>query len=448
VPRIIPAGEWQNIAAGVSQRVRALEAFLADVYSLGQVHRDGVVPREMVATSHHFHRASSGIEPPNGVRIHVSGVDLVRDATGSYRVLEDNLRCPSGISYVIENRRAMAHVFPDLLGRHHVHPVAGYPSRLLEALRSAAPTSASDASVVVLTPGVNNSAYFEHTFLARQMGVELVEGRDLTCRNNKVYVRSTRGLSRVDVIYRRIDDDFIDPLHFRPDSLIGCPGLLNAARAGNVTLANAVGNGIADDKAIYPYVPDLIAYYLGEKPILGNVRTYKLTDPSDLGLVLDHLPELVCKPADGSGGHGLVVGPASSEKDLRILADRIRRDPRAWIAQDFIELSTLPTWIGNRLAPRKIDLRPFAINDGRDIYVLPGGLTRVALPEGSTVVNSSQGGGSKDTWVLAATGDQLSGRMAGPTAVPTLVPSGQPLRLANMTPGPSTGLDSTDQQQQ
>jgi uncharacterized circularly permuted ATP-grasp superfamily protein len=401
VPRVVTAEEWAVVEKGVQQRVKALEAFLADVYGAQQVILDGIVPRRVVVSSSAHCRAAQGVEPPNGVRVHVSGVDLIRDEEGLFRVLEDNLRTPSGISYVVENRRAMARVFPELFATHRVRPVAEYPARLLAALKAAAPDGVDDPNVVVLTPGVYNSAYFEHSLLARLMGVELVEGRDLSCRDGTIWMRTTAGEQRVDVVYRRIDDEYLDPLHFRPDSLVGCPGILNAARGGRVTIANAVGNGVADDKLIYTYVPELVRYYLGEEPVLKNVDTHRLDDPDECAWVLEHLDELVLKPVDGSGGKGLVIGPQASDEELHDLGAAIRLDPRAWIAQRVVQLSTSPTSVGERLAPRHVDLRPFAVNDGTDVWVVPGGLTRVALPEGSLVVNSSQGGGSKDTWVLA-----------------------------------------------
>ena len=401
VPRIIAADQWRVVEAGVAQRVRALEAFLADVYGAGQVLADGVVPRRIVVTSAHFHRAAAGINPHNGVRIHVAGVDLVRDEAGAFRVLEDNVRVPSGVSYVMENRRAMAHVLPEVFAATKIQPVESYPGQLLRALRAAAPDGVTDPTVVVLTPGVHNSAYFEHALLAREMGVELVEGRDLVCVGNEVAMRTTAGEHRVDVIYRRIDDDFLDPVQFRANSVIGVAGLVNAARAGRVTIANAVGNGVADDKLLYTYVPELIRYYLSEEPILPNVETYRLEDPDVLEYVLPRCHELVLKPVDGSGGAGIVIGSQAGEEELDQLRERVRRDPRGWIAQREVALSMVPTLIGNRLRARHVDLRPFAVNDGERVSVLPGGLTRVALPEGALVVNSSQGGGSKDTWVLA-----------------------------------------------
>jgi uncharacterized circularly permuted ATP-grasp superfamily protein len=401
IPRVIDALEWDLVERGVRQRVRALEAFLADVYGAGRVFDDGVVPWKLVCTSPRFCRDVAGLTPPNGVRIHVAGIDLVRDEDGQFRVLEDNVRVPSGVSYVIENRLAMTRTFPGLFAEQSVRRVDEYPARLLAALRAAAPHGTSDPFLVVLTPGVHNAAYFEHALLARLMGVELVEGRDLFCTGNKVYVHTTRGSRQVDVIYRRVDDDFLDPLQFRPDSVIGCPGMINAARAGNVTIANGAGNGVADDKLVYTYVPDLIRYYLSEEPLLGNVESYRLDDPEVLGWALGALDELVLKPVDGAGGNGIVIGPRATTADLAALRERVTANPRGWVAQRPVALSTSPVLIGEAVAPRHIDLRPFAINDGNDVWLLPGGLTRVALAEGELVVNSSQGGGSKDTWVLS-----------------------------------------------
>jgi uncharacterized circularly permuted ATP-grasp superfamily protein len=401
VPRVIAAPEWETIEAGVAQRVRALEAFLADVYADRRVITDGVIPSQLVTSSTHFHRAVAGIEPPNGVRIHVAGVDLIRNPDGNVRVLEDNVRVPSGVSYVMTYRSAMITALPDAFSNQRIRPVAGYPQRLLAALRKAAPPGIDDPTVVVLTPGVYNSAYFEHTLLARTMGVELVEGRDLECRRGRVFMRTTAGLQRVDVIYRRIDDDFIDPVHFRHDSMLGVPGLVNAVRSGGVALANAIGNGVADDKLIYTYVPDLIRYFLREEPIIRNVDTWRLEEDDAREEVMDRLDELVVKPVDGSGGKGIVIGPAATAEELTALRQRVLHDPRGWIAQPLVQLSTVPTLIGSGLEPRHVDLRPFAVNNGDDIWVLPGGLTRVALPKGELVVNSSQGGGSKDTWVLS-----------------------------------------------
>jgi uncharacterized circularly permuted ATP-grasp superfamily protein len=402
IPRIIDAVEWDHVTRGVCQRIRTLEMFLADIYGPGNVLDDGVVPRRLVTTSAHFQREAYGIEPANGVRVHISGVDLIRDEVGDFRVLEDNLRIPSGVSYVIENRRAMTQTLPAIFAEARVRPVDSYPVKLLSALRAAAPQGVTDPTVVVLTPGVYNAAYFEHALLARLMGVELVEGRDLVCAGNRVRMRTTQGEKPVHVVYRRVDDEFLDPLHFRPDSVIGCPGIVNAARAGNVTLANAIGNGVADDKLLYTYVPELIRYYLHEEPIIANVETHRLEDAEVLRDVLGRLDELVLKPVDGAGGKGIVIGPQADEQTLKTLREAVAADPRGWIAQRPVALSTSPTLVDNQVAPRHIDLRPFAINDGNDIWLLPGGLTRVALPEGALVVNSSQGGGSKDTWVLAA----------------------------------------------
>jgi uncharacterized circularly permuted ATP-grasp superfamily protein len=402
VPRVISAAEWSRLERGITQRVKALELYLDDIYGDQEILRDGVIPRRLVTSCEHFHRQAAGINPPNGVRIHVAGIDLIRDAQGTFRVLEDNLRSPSGVSYVMENRRTMARVFPNLFATHRVRAVGDYASHLLRALRNAAATNEADPTVVVLTPGPFNSAYFEHSLLARQMGVELVEGRDLFCRDNTVYMRTTSGESQVDVIYRRIDDDFLDPMQFRPDSVLGVAGLLNAARAGNVVISSAVGNGVGDDKLVYTYVPTIIEYYLGEKPLLANVDTLRCWLEEEREEVLDRIDELVIKPVEGSGGYGIVFGPDASEKELATIRRKIIGDPRGWIAQPVVQLSTVPTKIGDILAPRHVDLRPFAVNDGEDVWVLPGGLTRVALTEGSLVVNSSQGGGSKDTWVLAS----------------------------------------------
>ncbi|MCW2811797.1 MAG: hypothetical protein JWP61_2255 [Friedmanniella sp.] len=423
VPRVIAAPEWHTIETGVAQRVRALEAFLSDVYSDARVISDGVIPSQLVTSSTHFHRAVWGIQPANGVRIHVAGVDLIRTPEGDVRVLEDNVRVPSGVSYVMTNRSAMITALPDAFSNQRIRAVSSYPNRLLTALRKAAP-STDDPTVVVLTPGVYNSAYFEHTLLARTMGVELVEGRDLECRRGKVFMKTTSGMRRVDVIYRRIDDDFIDPVHFRSDSMLGVPGLVNAVRTGGVVLANAIGNGVADDKLIYTYVPDLIRYYLHEEPIIGNVDTWRLEEDDAREEVLDRLNELVVKPVDGSGGKGIVIGPRATPEELDALRRRVTEDPRGWIAQPVVQLSTVPTLIDDLLEPRHVDLRPFAVNSGDDVWVLPGGLTRVALPRGELVVNSSQGGGSKDTWVLSAPLSKApvepaeDGELAGPEPQP------------------------------
>ncbi len=400
VPRVIDYDEWSTVEKGVGQRVKALEAFLDDAYGHQHCVRDGVLPAALIASSQYFYRQAAGIRPANGVRIQVAGIDLIRDEHGEMRVLEDNVRVPSGVSYVISNRRVMAQTLPELFHSMRVQPVGDYPNKLLQALRNAAPPGVEDPNVVVLTPGVYNSAYFEHTLLARLMGIELVEGRDLQAMGGKVFMRTTRGLKRVDVIYRRVDDDFLDPLQFRADSMLGAPGLLLAARLGNVTIANAVGNGVADDKLLYTYVPDLIRYYLAEEPILKNVDTWRLEEPEALEEVLDRLDELVIKPVDGSGGKGLVVGPDASPAELETLRGKLIADPRGWIAQPVVMLSTIPTLVEDGVRPRHADLRPFAVNNGDEVWVLPGGLTRVALPEGQLVVNSSQGGGSKDTWIV------------------------------------------------
>ena len=418
IPRVVTATEWRVVSEGVAQRIRALEAFLADVYDRGDIMRDGVVPKSLVTSSSHYHRQAHGIVPANGVRIHVAGVDLVRDEEGTFHVLEDNLRCPSGVSYVLENRRTLAHVAPEVFTGYRVAPVTEYPERLYRALAAAAPRDVHDPTVVVLTPGVYNSAHFEHAFLARRMGAELVEGRDLFCRGGFVYMRTTQGPQPVHVIYRRLDDEYLDPVQFHADSVLGVPGLLNAARAGAVTIANGVGNGVADDKALYPYVPKIIEYYLGEKAILPNVPTHDLMDPEVREYVLERLDKMVIKPVDGSGGYGLVIGPRSTDAELAEVAEAIKADPRSWIAQPVVTLSTSPTvGTGGRVQPRHLDLRPFAVNDGKKIWVLPGGLTRVAMKAGSLVVNSSQGGGSKDTWVLAGTGEEDDGASLSAEAV-------------------------------
>lgn len=459
VPRVIAYDEWSRIEAGVKQRVRALEAFLDDAYGNQHCVRDGILPARLISSSQYFYRQAAGIRPANGVRIQVSGIDLIRDEHGEMRVLEDNVRVPSGVSYVISNRRVMAQTLPELFVSMRVRPVGDYPNKLLAALRASAPPGIDDPNIVVLTPGVYNSAYFEHTLLARLMGVELVEGRDLLCIGGKVFMRTTRGPQRVDVIYRRVDDDFLDPLQFRADSMLGAPGLMLAARLGNVTIANAVGNGVADDKLLYTYVPDLIRYYLAEEPILKNVDTWRLEDPGALEEVLDRLPELVVKPVDGSGGKGLVVGPDASPAELDALRTRLLADPRGWIAQPVVMLSTIPTLVEDGMRPRHADLRPFAVNDGDDIWVLPGGLTRVALPEGQLVVNSSQGGGSKDTWIVGGAapghveygqGNGVSGLVADQAAVTEAIPiiyDGQPAP-ATAPRDSRSGSEQQEQQQQ
>lgn len=400
VPRIIPGAEWDHIEAGLIQRVKALNLFLDDLYAgTGSIIEDGIIPRWIVESSSGYMPEVRGISVPHRSHAVISGVDLVRGADGTIRVLEDNLRVPSGVSYVLENRVAMTRVLPVAFSRYRVRPVNHYGASLLTALRSLTPSGQADPTVVVLTPGIFNSAYFEHAFLARQMGVELVEGRDLVVVDQAVYMRTTRGLSRVDVIYRRIGDEFLDPVIFRSDSLLGVPGLMTAVRAGTVTLANAVGNGVADDKGVYPYVTDMIEYYLGESPILPNVTTYLPWEPDQREWVLDHLDQLVVKPVAEAGGYGIVIGPSADDETLSKTAAQIESEPRAYIAQDVVQLSTHPSFVKGGLAPRHIDLRPFILS-GETVEVIPGGLTRVALREGSLIVNSSQGGGSKDTWVL------------------------------------------------
>jgi uncharacterized circularly permuted ATP-grasp superfamily protein len=399
IPRIIPADEWQQLEAGLRQRVRALNMFLHDVYHGQDILRAGKVPAEQIFRNSQYRPEMHGIDVAGGIYAHIAGIDIVRAGAGEYYVLEDNLRVPSGVSYMLENRKMMMRLFPDLFARNRVAPVAHYPDVLLENLRSVAPQGVSDPVVVVLTPGMYNSAYFEHAFLAQQMGVELVEGQDLFVQDNAVYMRTTRGPLRVDVIYRRVDDDFLDPLVFRPDSTLGVPGLLAAYRAGRVTLANAIGTGIADDKSIYPYVPDMIDFYLGEKPLLANVPTYKCRNRDEMEQALARLPELVVKEVHNAGGYGMLVGPASTTAQVEAFRAKIRQDPANFIAQPTLALSTCPTYVDSGIAPRHIDLRPYVLS-GQQISIVPGGLTRVALREGSLVVNSSQGGGTKDTWVL------------------------------------------------
>lgn len=403
VPRIIPAADWADLEAGLIQRVEALNLFLDDLYDgENSAVRDGVVPEWIVATSDGFCREAFGIPAPGGVRALVAGIDVVRDRDGRFLVLEDNLRNPSGVSYVLENREVMKRLFPRVSGAHRVRPVDQYGPSLLGALQAVAPGGTGDPVVTVLTPGTMNSAYFEHAFLAREMGVELVEGSDLVVEDHVVFMRTTRGLQRVDVIYRRLDDRFLDPVGFKSESMIGVPGLLAAARAGNVTLANAIGNGAADDKAIYCFVPDLIRHYLGDEPLIDNVATYRLWEPDQLAEASGRLDELVIKPVAGSGGYGIVIGPSADDQTLAAAREAILADPRGWIAQEVVQLSRIPTLTGEGLGPRHVDLRPFVISRPDGVEVMPGGLTRVALEEGSLIVNSSQGGGSKDTWVLLA----------------------------------------------
>ena len=403
IPRIIPAHEWATMEKGLVQRVTALNRFLHDVYHGQEILQAGVIPAEQVLNNAQFRKEMMGVYTPHHVYSHIAGVDIVRapnaKGEGEYYVLEDNLRVPSGVSYMLEDRKMMMRLFPDLFSKHRVAPVMHYPDLLLETLRSSAQPGAPDPTVVVLTPGMYNSAYFEHAFLAQQMGVELVEGQDLFVKDNFVYMRTTQGPKRVDVIYRRVDDDFLDPLAFRADSTHGCAGLLGVNRAGNVALCNAIGTGVADDKSIYPYVPDMVRFYLGEEPLLANVPTYVLRRPDDLKYTLEHLDELGVKEVHGSGGYGMLVGPKSSKAEIETFRAKIIAKPEAYIAQPTLALSTCPTFVESGIAPRHVDLRPFVLS-GETMRVVPGGLTRVALREGSLVVNSSQGGGTKDTWVL------------------------------------------------
>ncbi|MFC5301260.1 circularly permuted type 2 ATP-grasp protein [Azospira restricta] len=399
IPRIIPAHEWRQLSAGLRQRVRALNAFIGDIYHGQEILKAGVVPETQVLCNVQYRPEMQGIDVPGGIYAHIAGIDVVRAGAGEFYVLEDNLRVPSGVSYMLEDRRMMMRLFPELFARYKVAPVEHYPDLLLDTLRSVAPQGVADPTVVVMTPGAFNSAYFEHAFLAQQMGVELVEGKDLFVEDEQVFMRTTQGPQRVDVIYRRIDDDFLDPLAFRPQSMLGVPGLLSAYRAGRVTLSNAIGSGVADDKSIYPFVPEMIRFYLGEAPILNNVPTWQCRKKDELAHVLAHLPELVVKEVHGAGGYGMLVGPAASAAEIEAFRAQLVATPERYIAQPTLALSSCPTFVDSGVAPRHIDLRPFVLS-GREIRFVPGGLTRVALKEGSLVVNSSQGGGTKDTWVL------------------------------------------------
>jgi uncharacterized circularly permuted ATP-grasp superfamily protein len=408
IPRIIPAGEWASMEKGLVQRVTALNRFIHDVYHDREIIKAGLIPEEQVVNNAQFRPEMMGVDVPNHVYSHISGVDIVRapnaQGVGEYYVLEDNLRVPSGVSYMLEDRKMMMRLFPDLFNRHHVAPVAHYPDLLLETLRASAPPATAEPTVVVLTPGMYNSAYFEHAFLAQQMGVELVEGQDLVVKDKFVYMRTTRGNKRVDVIYRRVDDDFLDPTVFRPTSTLGCAGLMEAYRAGNVAICNAVGTGVADDKSIYPYVPKMIEFYLGEKPILNNVPTYMCRNADDLKYVLANLKDLVVKEVHGAGGYGMLVGPASTKAEIEDFRQALVANPSGYIAQPTLSLSSCPTFVESGIAPRHIDLRPFVLS-GKEVQMVPGGLTRVALKDGSLVVNSSQGGGTKDTWILEDQGN-------------------------------------------
>lgn len=400
VPRIITAKEWQPIESGLKQRITALNLFLEDIYHDGKILRDKVLPANLVYSCGHFLRQMRGVKVPKNIYVSIVGTDLVRNQDGQFYVLEDNLRVPSGVSYMLANRKVMKETFPSLFSQYQVRSVASYGQALLKTLRSLSTVSHAEPNVVVLTPGVYNSAYYEHALLAREMGVKLVEGRDLMVHDNIVYMRTTSGLRRVDVIYRRIDDDFVDPLAFRPDSALGVPGLFNAYRHGKVTLANAIGTGVADDKALYAYVPQIIKYYLDQDPILPNVETYILDNKKERDYVLQNLDKLVVKAVGESGGYGMLIGPHSTKKEQDEMAEAIKAKPRNFIAQPTLDLSQAPCQFDDKLQPRRVDLRPYVLY-GEKIRIVPGGLTRVALKEGSLVVNSSQGGGSKDTWVLA-----------------------------------------------
>jgi uncharacterized circularly permuted ATP-grasp superfamily protein len=405
IPRIIPANEWQNMERGLVQRVTALNRFIHDVYHDQEIIKAGLIPEDQILRNAQFRPEMMGVNVPHQIYSHISGIDIVRapnaQGEGEYYVLEDNLRVPSGVSYMLEDRKMMMRLFPELFNRHRVAPVAHYPDLLLETLRASSPASSAEPTVVVLTPGMYNSAYFEHAFLAQQMGVELVEGQDLFVKDQFVYMRTTRGPKRVDVIYRRVDDDFLDPKVFKPQSTLGCAGLMDAYRAGNVAICNAVGTGVADDKSIYPYVPQMIEFYLGEKPILKNVPTFMCRKSDDLAYTLANLKDLVVKEVHGAGGYGMLVGPASTQAEIEKFRAALLANPSGYIAQPTLSLSSCPTYVESGVAPRHIDLRPFVLS-GRTVQMVPGGLTRVALKEGSLVVNSSQGGGTKDTWILQA----------------------------------------------
>jgi uncharacterized circularly permuted ATP-grasp superfamily protein len=402
IPRILSAGEWQLLQRGLEQRVKAINAYVKDAYGRREILRAGIVPEDLVFQNPVFRPEMSGQKVPHDIYVHVSGIDVVRVEADNFYVLEDNARTPSGVSYMLENREIMLRLFPELFSRYRVAPVENYPDELLATLKSVAPPTASaEPSVVLLTPGIYNSAYYEHSFLADKLGIELVEGRDLVVRDDIVYMRTTEGLKRVDVIYRRIEDDFLDPLVFRPDSALGVAGLMSACQAGNVTLANAVGTGIADDKAVYSYMPEIIKFYLGEEPLLKNVPTWRCRESDHLAYVLDNIEDLVVKEVHGSGGYGMLIGPKAEKSAIATFRAKLKSEPKNFVAQPTLALSTCPTCVEEGIAPRHVDLRPFVLS-GRDrVRIVPGGLTRVALKKGSLVVNSSQGGGIKDTWVLA-----------------------------------------------
>ena len=401
IPRILSRSEWRGLEAGLIQRTRALNAFLADIYGPQDCIRAGVIPAELIHTNPHYVLEMAAIKPPHGVYVHLAGIDLVRTGEDGFYVLEDNARTPSGVSYMLENREAMMRLFPELFVEHRIAPVETYADALLATLRSVAPAAASrDPTIVVLTPGQYNSAYYEHSFLADKLGVELVEGSDLFVDDDVLYMRTTVGPRRVDVVYRRIDDDFLDPLTFRPDSLVGVPGIMNAYAAGNVTLVNAPGTGVADDKAVYSYMPEIVRFFTGEEPLLKNVPTWRCREPEALSYVLEHLEELVVKEVNGSGGYGMLVGPCATKAQVEVFRAKLKAHPANFIAQPTLALSTSPTFTPSGISPRHIDLRPFVLSGADKVRITPGGLTRVALTEGSLVVNSSQGGGTKDTWIL------------------------------------------------
>jgi uncharacterized circularly permuted ATP-grasp superfamily protein len=403
IPRILTKPEWDRLAKGLEQRVRALNMFLADIYGNGEILAAGKIPADIVYRNPYFRPEMAGLRLPHGIYVHIAGIDIVRVDENDFYVLEDNVRTPSGVSYMLENREVMMRLFPDLFAENLIAPVETYPEELHATLKSVAPLAApQEPTVVLLTPGPFNSAYYEHSFIADKVGIELVEGRDLVVRDNVVLMRSTEGLKRVDVIYRRLDDDFLDPLTFRPDSTIGVPGLMNAYCSGNVTLANAVGTGVADDKAICSYMPEIVRFYIGEEPLLKNVETWRCREPEALTYVLEHLDQLVVKEVSGSGGYGMMIGPTADKKTLAAFAAKLKADPDGFIAQPTLALSTTPTFVDSGVAPRHVDLRPFVLSGADKVRIVPGGLTRVALAEGSLVVNSSQGGGTKDTWVLDA----------------------------------------------
>lgn len=400
IPRIITGDEWNEIEKGIIQRLKALNLFLKDIYHEQQILHDGIVPLELIASCPHYTREAYGIRVPHDIYVHISGIDLIRGSDGKFYVLEDNLRTPSGVSYMLENREVTKRIFPDILSTSNVRSVTHYPMLLHEILLELASSQIADPYIVILTPGIFNSAYYEHTFLAKQMGVDLVEGRDLVVDNHKVYTKTTKGLKQVNVIYRRVDDEYLDPLVFKQDSLLGVPGLLSTYRKGNVAIVNAVGNGVADDKAVYAYVPEMIKYYLNEEPILNNIPTYQLSDPEALKYAISNINNLVIKNTNQSGGYGMIMGNSINERDWLKAKAEIEKNPRNYVAQPIIQLSTVPCFINGKIQPRHVDLRPYALYGPQGIKLVPGGLTRVALTEGSLVVNSSQGGGSKDTWII------------------------------------------------